>query len=65
MVCNLLPCCVDRVAGGEPKSEIRTGVKTMALDVNGYNDTFKTFVDFAKIRKGMGEKRRLPASPTA
>ena len=31
----------------------------MALDVNGYNETFKAFVDFAKISEGAGEKKAI------
>jgi hypothetical protein len=31
----------------------------MALNVNGYNDTFQNFVDFAKIHNGMGEKTAI------
>ena len=31
----------------------------MALNVNGYNDTFQNFVDFAKIRNTMGEKNAI------
>ena len=31
----------------------------MALNVNGYNDTFQNFVDFAKIRNTMGDKTAI------
>ena len=31
----------------------------MALNVNGYNDTFQSFVDFARIRDGMGKKTAI------
>ena len=31
----------------------------MPLDINGYNETFKAFVDFAKISEGAGEKKAI------
>ena len=31
----------------------------MSLNVNGYNDTFQSFVDFARIRDGMGDKTAI------
>lgn len=31
----------------------------MAINVNGYNDTFQSFVDFARIRDGMGDKTAI------
>ena len=31
----------------------------MAINVNGYNDTFQSFVDFARIRDGMGKKTAI------
>ena len=31
----------------------------MSLNVNGYNDTFQSFVDFARIRDGMGKKTAI------
>jgi hypothetical protein len=31
----------------------------MAIDINGYNDTFRAFVDFAKGSKDIGEKKAI------
>ena len=31
----------------------------MALDINGYNETFKAFVDFAKVSESAGEKKAI------
>ena len=31
----------------------------MSLDINGYNDTFKAFLEFAKISESAGEKKAI------